>query len=390
MFFSRKTEGRVVLLMEVQSSMIRGSLIWLREGKLPEILFTDSRAVPYKAHADTSYFIKVNIRALGETVSAVAKHLYAFRKDPDHHEVPDRIAEAHYALSSPWIVSQARTLSVTFDHDSKVTASKLDSILEAEREKLVPPGAAETEIIEEKVFDVRLNGYSVSSWQDKECRELEISYALTAASVNITKKFREAVSELIRPGRVHFHSSLLLMYVGFAAIMPDRESYTLVHIHGELTDVSVVKHRSCVFFGSYPFGSQTLVEKIGKAANLDRGSAESLLSLTIGGKLDPEHGETMRPVIGELGLGWASGFKGLFKQAPFSGTVPKHTIITSRMHEAFFVDSFKKANPDADVEALSADMVAEHAVFDRLVEHNRLVGTYASAIHSLDTGNVTS
>lgn len=381
MFFSRKTEGKVFLMIEIQSSLVRGSLVWVRKGVEPHIMFVDMRNVPHKADADTNYFVKVTVKALGETVAANTKKFISLKPQPGYETMPHKIEEVHYVLSSPWAVSQARTIALSFKFDTKINDAKIHGILDAERSKITPKGSeSTTEIIEEKIFDVRLNGYSVADWRNKETRELEVSYAVTAGSITMTKRFREAVDRVVPGRKVHFHSSLLLQYVGLCALMPERHTYTLIHIHGELTDVVVVKDHSCTFFGSYPMGIRTILSKVAKSAKADAGVAESLLTLYVANKLEPENSENLKPVFESLGAGWAAGFQGLFKQGGFRGPIPSDTLIAARTHEGFFVESFVRAYPLSRVKAMNAEEIASHIVYENRVDHLRVVGIYVRAL----------
>ncbi|MFA6432409.1 MAG: hypothetical protein WCV82_01125 [Candidatus Paceibacterota bacterium] len=385
MFFSRKTTGKVVLLLEVQSSVVRGSLFWFRPGLPPSILFSDSRIVPYKPQVGTVYFIKVTMKALTETLDANLRRLHDFRSEEAYLEMPQEIAEAHYVLSSPWVVSQARTLSLSFDKDTAITEDKMEAILAKERGSLMPKDGTSLEVIEEKIFAVRLNGYSLSSWVGKAARELEISYAATVGGFDSTKRFKDALKQAVRSGRVLFHSSLLLQYVSLRTIMPTREAYTLVHIHGEITDVVVVDRGSCVFFCSYPTGANGLVRRLSRVTKTDLQAADSLISLYEADNLDEDHARSITPVMNELGKNWGDEMTKLFKDSRISQPLPPSTIIAAHSHEKFFVDTFRASHPGSRIELLTVDEVAPHVVFEDSADHLRIVGMYALAIFNLSS-----
>jgi cell division ATPase FtsA len=70
--------------------------------------------------------------------------------------------------------------------------------------------------------------------------------------------------------------------------MRERDTYTLIHAHGELSDVVVVVRGACVFFGSYPTGIRSIVRAVAEATKTDEEAADSFLALY--GEKRLEHG----------------------------------------------------------------------------------------------------
>lgn len=386
MFFSRKTEGKVILLIEVQSSILRGSVIWLRNGQPPHILFTEGRMIPYKPQVGSLYLIKVTMKGLSDTIDASLTRWSAFKsaKNEGYELMPTSIDEVHYVLSSPWVTSQARTLSVSFEKDTNITADRVSDILKKERTSLVTDDGKTLEIIEEKIFDVRLNGYSISNWAGKQAREIEISYAATVGGTDSTKRFRDAVKQVAKANKTHFHSSLLLQHVGLRMLKPDVDAYTLIHVHGELTDAVVTDHGACVFFCSFPMGIDTIIRKIASATKTDERTADSLLALYLGERLDEANIRSAEPVMNEMLVSWNADFDKLFRNTPLSGALPPYTIIYGRAHEEFFAIGYRKAHMGSKVEVMSIDEVAPHVVFESPADRMRIIGVYALAINSLE------
>jgi peptidyl-tRNA hydrolase len=77
-------------------------------------------------------------------------------------------------------------------------------------------------------------------------------------------------------------SSLLLQYIGIEKVLEPGQNYCLIHVHGNQTDVSLTKRKSCIFFGSYPFGVKNLIDKLAVETKNGYQAADSLLSLYIG------------------------------------------------------------------------------------------------------------
>jgi hypothetical protein len=386
--FSNKAHGKMILVLEVQSSIARSSLLWYRDGQPAYVLCVDERVIPFKPNVGTPYFIKMTLRALGETIDETMRRLHVIRHDGKHKDMPHRPEEVHYILSSPWIASQARTLSMTFEKNTTITREKINEILVSERKKLVPETEGPLETVEEKIFDVRLNGYSVSTWEGKQTKMLDVAYVVTVGGADTIRRFREIGERIVRQSKIRFHSSLLLQYASIMTAMPTLTTYTLVHIHGELTDVLSVKHGSCTFFGSYPMGISSIIRKIASATKTDIQTADSLLSLYLGNKLDEEHMKKISPIMEDMSSGWSGELRKLFKEASLVGPIDSETIITARAHEDFFVKSYRTIHPEGHVEAWSSSDIMPNVVFESAVHRLRGVSAYAIALREIEEGRL--
>lgn len=379
--FLSSSQGELTLLIDVQSSIVRGSLVYLRQGAIPAVLYTRNVAIPYKPNGGSGYLIKTALRAVEEIVQAIRANLLS---DVADENMPKRISSIHYVLCSPWVVSQAKTISSNFKEDTAISRAYITGMIWEERAKMTASAADDTRVIEEKVFDVRLNGYSVASWESKHTRELGISFVVSIAGGRMIDRFIEATESLVRhKDHVHFHSSLFLQHLAIQKIVPDSSNYALIHVHGELTDVAMIHAHSCSFFGSYPFGIQNIVRAIAKETKTTEDTAESTLNMITKGEIDATRAKKESAVIENMKQGWIGEFRKLLKTSPTPEAVPGRVIISARTHEDFFVNSFKAAYPQSTPELLTIEEILPYVSYGTHAERLRLTGLYVMAIHSL-------
>lgn len=353
MFFSQKSEDKLLLTVEVQSSVVRGSVVSFDQSGKCKVLFTESETVPYKQGVGISYFSKLTTRAVGSAIESCLKYTQGLKKE---------ISEVHFILCSPWVVSQARTIGISYKEGTSITKERVEKILQDERKTISSPDNITLVQVEEKIFDVRLNGYSVSDWEDKDATTLEISYAITAGNKDFIEKLHDAASRVVSKNKVFFNSSLLLQYVSLReVIMPQESDYSVIHVHGELTDIVMIEHGLCTFFGSYPVGINTVVRKIAKLTDSDYKTADSLLSLHFGDKLEEAHAKSVDRITTSLQSGWNAEYARAIKNHD-GNKVPPITYITARTHEDFFSEGYKTAHPESVLKHLSVDDVTVYAL----------------------------
>jgi len=382
--FSKQSKDKVVLLIDVQSSVVRSSLILISSGSPPYVFSMNEWPVPHMHIGGMQRLVTMTIKMIGEAVDSARRILYDRRMQQKELVLPESISEIHFVLSSPWIISRARTITEVFQKPTIISRELIDGIIVRERDLDVANDVDGIEIIEEKIFDVRLNGYSVVRWEDKTADKLRISFAVSVAGSDTMKYLRDICSGIVRDKDVYFHSSLLLQHIGIRSILPDQNNYLLIHIHGELTDAVMVEHGTCMFFGSFPLGINNIVRSIGSATHTSQKVANSLLSLYIGKHLDQSDlSKSSIQAIEHMEKVWTAELRKLLLRSSCTDHLPRMALITSRLHEDFFISNFEAAYPKINIGSFAAEQLTPFVSFIPHIEMLRLTGLYAIAVNNI-------
>lgn len=377
MLFSSKKEGKIKLILSIQSSVVRGTLVWFRHEKKPFILYSISKQIKYRSNVDSSYLPKTTLSHIDDVLEETLRELHV--QSRSDRTMPGKIDEIHYILSSPWIVSYAHTVRRDLERPVLISRKTVSDIIAAEREKVFANSTENLVVAEEKIFDVRLNGYSIAEWEGKNARSLEVSFSAGILDRKTVEHFREACEHVVRKKSVLFHSSLLIHCIGAQELMPEKKSYIMLHVHGEITDAVIVENGMCTLFGSFDVGVNTVVRHISSALRTTEAVADSMLTLFVGGKMTNDE-EREKAVIAEISDKWYGALEKMQKDAGYERNVPDTAIITARTHEEFFMGSFKAHKSDAKTDTISIDLVAERVEYSSKVERLRLSGLFALAL----------
>ncbi|MDE2041006.1 MAG: hypothetical protein KGI59_01305 [Patescibacteria group bacterium] len=378
-FFSKGLSPRLTLILDVQSSVVRGSLVAFTKNAVPEVISTAEASIAWKPRGDSAFLIKVTLKAVEQVVGTImsSHHELAHEKNS---VLPRTIDSLHFALSSPWIVSQAKVFKTSFAKETPASRSDIERAMAEERARLIPVDQqTEVTVIEEKIFDVRLNGYSVADWMGKPARNLEASYAMSIAGTRMIERFRQACGQTVPANRMSFHSSLLLQFIGMRTVMPERASYGLFHVHGELTDIAIMNRGGCTFFGSMPEGVRTVVRKVANRSGSDDLTADSLLTLYAAGHIDEIHSKKDRELASEIAEDWSRDASRLAS----ASTMPAIIYMSASAHDDYFSEALAKSYTQARVVRLSIDDLVPHVRFAPRARRQRLPALYAIAIRSL-------
>jgi len=382
MLFKKKEKEELILILDLQSAMVRVSLLRIAGTSLPEIIFTNSKKIPYRTRVDAGHLIKMAIELVHELIGSAL----IFTKIPqnigeDHNK---HISRIEFVLSSPWGISQARTIKRQFDKETFMSSHVVNEILSSENKNLGKQFGENITVFEQKVFEVKLNGYSVSSWQDKKTNEICISYGFSVAGKETIKNLIDLGESLIPHVKIGFHSALLLQYTGSKIVLDDPASYALVHIHGESTDIAIVEDHICNIFDHFPIGFNSIIRNIAHITKNTPSAVDSLISLYIGGHIDTTQDRVSEKAIEDASLVWVNELKQVLSKTNVKDGFISKIMVSSRIHENFFVRCLEKNMNGGEIGALSLETIKSFINFDRKTEQSRSMGLYAIAIVTLN------
>ena len=346
MLFSNPKQEKLILIINVGSCMIHGLLVLIKDGEHPKSVFSCNSLVNLSKLTDKEQLVKKAEHGVQEIIDLINRYLYLI---PADNTIPRRISEIHYALSSPWIYSQAKLISVSFDKNTIISHSYILKLIETERAKLQPLQVDPTFIIEEKIFDVRLNGYSVTNWQNMEAKSVDVSFTFSVASINTINRFSMLCEHIVHKTHIYFHSTLLLQYIGVQKSLNISEDYILIHVHGELTDLTIVHNQVCTFFGSFQFGIKTFVKKIALATKTKQNTADSFVTLFAGNHLNSIQNKKSYNVIEKVSDQWLVELQKVIDIYSQKAWLNRTIVLSTCAHEQLFAEILKKVYPHSKI-----------------------------------------
>lgn len=374
---SKNKNKNLSLIIDIQSGLVRGALVSLDPGGVPHILYIASHLLQHKEEPDGSYLTSTMLKAVEEVVNRIALE----------GKAPNNI---HYVMSSPWVISQSKTIKIHYEKETEITKGIIDEIVEGEREGFMDKfrkGNFSKEyefdlvFIEQKVFDVRLNGYSVQDYKGKKTKDLEVSFAVTTSSKEILEKIRSSISKAVGISHEAYHSALLLQYSALRSLVGNRDEYISLHVHSELTDIVVVKRGVSSYLASFPFGTADFLRKMSKDMKSSEETVKSLISMYGDGKLETSEEEKVKKILSPTLLDWQK------KCLESLGSIGEKTILPRLVYlsaHAYF-DLFKNTLIETQFEVLPFDeeLVDKAVIFEKGFDKSQLVGMYALALKNM-------
>lgn len=382
MLFSNRKKGELVLILDVESTSVNAILVMQTVGERPMIRFTYSGEVIFREGRDGGDLIEAIIRTVTTVIDETQKYIVVAKKTVPG--MPGKVSSIHYVLSSPWILSESKRLEEHFSQPKKITEAVVRSMVHKERNILEASMKVENKVtqIEEKLFDIELNGYSVADWRGKKALSLSVSFVTSISGIRMTDIFKSLAKRRMRVHKIHFHSSLLLQHIGIRRLWNEKEMYVIVHVHGEITDVMTVHGEACIFFGTFPTGMQTIVRSVAKEAGVGLDTAASMVNLHTSGVIGVESQDSL-DVVKSNNEHWVEQLQKSLQTMPdvFEGSMP--IIVATEMQRYSFAKILSDKFPNARVEQLSTEDMDKVIGYDPSVTRSVTASIYTLALEGL-------
>ena len=361
------------IILDIQSSLVRGALVEFKKEGPSVVKRVIAKSIPSSMAPTNSPRIIQKILEVAENV------VEEIIKDTSHHG----IHSIHYILSSPWIFSELKTVKINYDGDTKITQKTIYEIVQAEIKKI--SALPDSEPIEQNIFEIRLNGYPVSVYEGRYARTLEVSFATSFGTKRFLNKLHSGIQKIFHIRHHTYHSALLLQYRSFRTIADKHTEYIYMHVHGELTDVIIVKNGLCKHISSFPFGIVTLLRKIAHTTKQGIGSSESLLVLYESDKLNESEKQNAKKVIDPLLNAWSVLCVKSFSNSFDFIHMPRTVFLSTHSHFDLFKEALLFRN-DLNFDIISYEKIIEEdgrIVFEKGSTTSPLMKMYTLALSSM-------
>lgn len=323
----------LALVIDIQSDVVSGSLVNFRDKTLGhETLYSTTARIPHKTHVSATYLEKIMLKAVEDLCLHIVKALPGTTKEP--------IQSIEYILSTPWVISQSKTVKIKYEVDTEITERIIKDIIDEDRKVFLTGNPADMVFVEQKIFSVELNGYAVENYKGKRAKTLTVSFAFTLSSTKLLKDIENALHKHLHIKKHTYHSAILLQYLSSRALSLEEDEYVVLHVHGELTDIVMVKKGSNSLLASFPFGTSTLVRKVSASMKSSFEETSSILSMHGDTQLEKSQAKEVEATLSPIIKGWQAEFRKMLE------SIGKGIILPRAVH--LYMDSpllpiFKKS-----------------------------------------------
>jgi hypothetical protein len=364
--FNNSSKRSFNIILDIQSGLVRGSVIEKDElGKL-HVSLVVTKTSTGRRHKDAVHLTKDSLKLVDQVVSSISKDISG-----------KTINSINYVLSSPWVFSKIKTIKNEYGVDTDISNDLIEGIINDEFKK---GGGSDSTVIDRKIFEVKLNGYVATNFDNKRAHSVEISVASSVASKEYISRLDDTVKHHLTSKKYTYNSASLLQFVALRNIFTDSIEYTYIHTHSELTDFVVVKSGQCKTIGSYPIGINTILNKLSNSTNHDLEALKSTLSLYQDGKLSESEMTRLGKIIDPIMEEWTSSLVSAININ--ESNIPKTVYLAAHGYFNIFKESILKK---ITLNIVEHDLIKvdSNVVFDKYANTSNMVKMYAIALHDV-------
>lgn len=200
--------------------------------------------------------------------------LESFRKE--HYQKFDKLKKIEISLSSPWYKINLKNFDLNKGKKKKITKKYFESLINSDSVNNINN---DSEIIEKRVLDVVVNGYSLNNPIGKEYNELSFSVYVSSVEKKIKNSIQEHIKKILKKKINNFHTHPLINYSNLINFEKEIEDFIIMDISGEITDIYISKNNNLIKTISIPIGTHFLIRRLVKDLQFDNNTAFSRLEL---------------------------------------------------------------------------------------------------------------
>ncbi|OGI85949.1 hypothetical protein A3A01_00920 [Candidatus Nomurabacteria bacterium RIFCSPLOWO2_01_FULL_39_17] len=337
---SSKEKEELMLVFDVGSSSVGGAFFVAQKSSIPRLIFSlrEPIALEEKINIDIDRFLLLTIKSLETVASKICLRGIG---------AP---SEVFCVLSSPWHVSQTRTVNLEKNTPFIFTPELASSLIDKEVKFFEDEHLAQYEndaggirSIELKNMKVMLNGYEAPNPVNQKAKMLSMTLFFSMSPEIFLKKIEEAICRYFHCPRIKFSSFTMASFTIVRDLFINQRDFLLVDIRGELTDISMIKQDILKETASFPMGLNFIIRGIAFALNCSLDEARSFFSLYKEGHASKLVEKRIGPIILFLKAEWLRKFQESLSNLSNDISIPANVFITANPELAdFFIEIIKK------------------------------------------------
>lgn len=326
-FFSdSNTKERLIAIFDIGSGSVGGALATIPiDGKgVPVILKSARTEISFKNELDFDVFLNDMLIALEST----AAQLYKAKIGAPQ--------EIFCVMASPWYLSETRIIKMSREHPFAFTKNLADELFQKEITSLNDMykkkyGGVDSipEIIEHHIMGVSLNGYPIADPLGKKSRSVEMNMIISLSPKVCLESIRKALSKTYHSTPVLFSSFAVASYIAVRDRYVTPDSYLLLDVSGEITDVGIVSKGILNATLSFPFGKKTFFKYMCSKLEIELRDAQELFSLYNSGIISDKFKDKLVPLFKSIENSWSEAFRQCISTLPHTLTLPGTIFLTA-------------------------------------------------------------
>ncbi len=324
--FSLKRKPAISLVFDIRDTSISVAAVRFEKNKKPELVSCQNLKIEAKDPTNHERYLISMLNTLDNSIFSIRKNLIKMGNK-------NNIEKYFYFIGSPWSVSQSKMIKIVKDRSYEITNDLLEKIITNEKssaENLLEKSSEKADwvLLEEKIIQVKLNGYKTEKIFNRKTNDLEAELFISFIPAKIKNQIDRFTNKNI--GKIkagHLNSSAFSAYMFFRDLYQDKNSFIYIDIGDLITDAYIVKEDVIYGVISFPYGEKTIINTIVKKSGQPENIVLSSLSMTCHGVCDEKTVKTISDLINPAISEWLEKLNSYISKVSTEMDIPKNVFM---------------------------------------------------------------
>ncbi|MEA1929401.1 MAG: hypothetical protein U9M92_00730 [Patescibacteria group bacterium] len=298
----------LVALIDIGSTSVGGALLRPHKDKRlksrHQVAYTTRRQINFQKELTPGTFF-------GQVESSLKEVLTDFQstlKSQDN-KLKGSPKKVHIFLSAPFYAAQTRAIQYKLEKPTEITSKLIDGLIDEKLQRFKSEQAGQHELIENKLLSIKLNGYYIADPYGQVASELEVASYFSLGATDVLDKIRATMTAAFHHENIELHTAALVYYRVWREVLPQRDSYLLLDIGGEVTELSVTTHDISLETASFPVGGHYVIREVAKALGASLAEAAAAIKRQVKGEHYPSAANQLAEVLEKVKVEWLKAFR---------------------------------------------------------------------------------
>ncbi|MCR4274754.1 MAG: hypothetical protein NUW02_01760 [Candidatus Campbellbacteria bacterium] len=350
---AKKQDERSFLVCCIESGAVHVALLLVYPQNKPFIVHSVSKVIPFQETPNHERCTATTLQALVDACNGVVTKgvPYVSSQKVQHGHI-DHI---YCVYGSPWYISQTQEVNIEKENPIIITDKTLPELVKQytptdSLHAVVTDEKDAVYILEQSIVGIRLNGYAVDTPIGKEAKHISFSVSSGAISNQFRLYVEESISRFFSNISFTHHCAPTMEFFGIRDMLATENTFLIIDVSAEVTDVSVVRNGTLKETASFPYGTHSALRSFSHSANIlsseTLGAVRSLQANKLDTKITKLYTEAAQKAEGE----WRTFFEKTLLELEQGGGIPTSAFILGESSEfvlvqKLFIPTNKITNP---------------------------------------------
>ncbi|MFA6338873.1 MAG: cell division protein FtsA [Candidatus Paceibacterota bacterium] len=327
----KKIDYEIVLIFDIGSGSVEGSIVKLVKNALPEILYSYRADLPFRKTRNAE---KLTLLIFQELKSVAAHLSKEGLKHPNFTKLENKkIVKSFLVFSSPWTLNKTKIVTISNKKEFLVDSNLVDKTIENEEKNIFesfPEYESESlQIIEKKAVSILLNGYETTLPYGQKTNEITMTLVFSLITRSLAEKCEEITKKYFPFTPSEILSFSMVSFTTLRDMFPEERNFMLLDIGSEVTEITIVRNNAINEVISFPSGKNLLIRNVISKMKIEHEMALSLLNTWLEKHTDHISSKKVSDIISDTEKEWISSFQKAVLSDENKFSIPQTIFITA-------------------------------------------------------------